>query len=67
MGSFGKSQWPVVMGGYETMTYYVYCHAWRQWIEGRPLELLDEVLNDSFTLSEALRCNHIYYAGLIVI
>uniref|UniRef100_A0A2N9FDR8 non-specific serine/threonine protein kinase n=2 Tax=Fagus sylvatica TaxID=28930 RepID=A0A2N9FDR8_FAGSY len=34
-------------------------HAWRLWIEERPLELLDEVISDSFTLSEVLRCIHV--------
>ncbi|KAM3696580.1 hypothetical protein ACB098_06G050900 [Castanea mollissima] len=40
-------------------THNLLGHAWRLWIEERPLELLDEVLNDSFTLSEALRCIHV--------
>ncbi|KAL4619349.1 hypothetical protein ACB092_06G072800 [Castanea dentata] len=30
-------------------THNLLGHAWRLWIEERPLELLDEVLNDSFT------------------
>lgn len=30
-------------------------HAWRLWIEGRPIELIDDSVGD-FTLSEMLRC-----------
>ena len=33
--------------------------AWRLWNEGRPLELTDECLGQSSTLSEVLRCIHI--------
>ncbi|ONI12983.1 hypothetical protein PRUPE_4G195600 [Prunus persica] len=34
-------------------------HAWRMWIQGRPLELIDTCLESSCTLSEVLRCVHI--------
>uniref|UniRef100_A0A2N9IUZ4 Receptor-like serine/threonine-protein kinase n=1 Tax=Fagus sylvatica TaxID=28930 RepID=A0A2N9IUZ4_FAGSY len=36
-------------------------HAWRLWIEDKPMELIDEFLSlgDSCTLSEVLRCIHI--------
>nr|XP_023879887.1 G-type lectin S-receptor-like serine/threonine-protein kinase At4g27290 isoform X3 [Quercus suber] len=33
-------------------------HAWRLWIEGRPIELIDGSVGD-FTLSEMLRCIHV--------
>ncbi|KAI9075621.1 hypothetical protein K1719_042421 [Acacia pycnantha] len=31
-------------------------HAWRLWIQGRSMELLDECLNESCTESEVIRC-----------
>ncbi|XP_021808514.1 G-type lectin S-receptor-like serine/threonine-protein kinase At4g27290 isoform X3 [Prunus avium] len=34
-------------------------HAWRLWKGGRSLELIDESLRDSCTLSELLRCIHV--------
>uniref|UniRef100_A0A2N9FA80 Receptor-like serine/threonine-protein kinase n=1 Tax=Fagus sylvatica TaxID=28930 RepID=A0A2N9FA80_FAGSY len=34
-------------------------HAWILWNEGRPLELVDECLGNSCTLSEVLRCIHL--------
>ncbi|XP_070675386.1 G-type lectin S-receptor-like serine/threonine-protein kinase SD1-1 isoform X2 [Malus domestica] len=34
-------------------------HAWRLWKEGRSLELIDEYLTDSCSLSEVLRCIHV--------
>ncbi|XP_021905863.1 G-type lectin S-receptor-like serine/threonine-protein kinase SD1-1 isoform X2 [Carica papaya] len=34
-------------------------HAWRLWIGGQPLELVDNLLGDSCSLSEVLRCIHI--------
>nr|POE45870.1 receptor-like serine/threonine-protein kinase sd1-7 [Quercus suber] len=34
-------------------------YAWILWNEGRPLELIDECLRQSSTLSEVLRCIHI--------
>ncbi|KAI9086039.1 hypothetical protein K1719_032116 [Acacia pycnantha] len=34
-------------------------HAWRLWIQGRPMELLDECLNESCTQSEVIRCIHV--------
>ncbi|KAL0001022.1 hypothetical protein SO802_014803 [Lithocarpus litseifolius] len=34
-------------------------HAWILWNEGRPLELLDECLGESCTMSEVLRCIHL--------
>ncbi|KAK7312945.1 hypothetical protein VNO77_37214 [Canavalia gladiata] len=34
-------------------------HAWRLWIEDRPMELIDESLGDSVIATEALRCIHI--------
>ncbi|VVA35434.1 Hypothetical predicted protein [Prunus dulcis] len=34
-------------------------HAWRLWIQGRALELIDTCLESSCTLSEVLRCVHI--------
>ncbi|XP_030928869.1 G-type lectin S-receptor-like serine/threonine-protein kinase At4g27290 isoform X2 [Quercus lobata] len=33
-------------------------HAWRLWIEGRPIELIDNSVGD-FSLSEMLRCIHV--------
>ncbi|XP_038897080.1 G-type lectin S-receptor-like serine/threonine-protein kinase At4g27290 [Benincasa hispida] len=33
-------------------------HAWKLWNEGRPLELIDPSIGDSYTLSEVLRCIH---------
>ncbi|KAM7258337.1 hypothetical protein ACFE04_014078 [Oxalis oulophora] len=33
--------------------------AWKLWIEGRPLDLVDECLEDSCDLSEILRCIHV--------
>ncbi|KAM4103068.1 hypothetical protein ACJW30_06G051700 [Castanea mollissima] len=34
-------------------------HAWILWNEGRPLELIDECLGESCTMSEVLRCIHL--------
>ncbi|GLT83440.1 hypothetical protein SLE2022_017300 [Rubroshorea leprosula] len=34
-------------------------HAWRLWIEGRPMELIDSVLGDFCAPSEVLRCIHV--------
>ncbi|KAI9075609.1 hypothetical protein K1719_042409 [Acacia pycnantha] len=34
-------------------------HAWRLWTQGRPMELLDECLNESCTESEVIRCIHV--------
>ncbi|XP_022139507.1 G-type lectin S-receptor-like serine/threonine-protein kinase At4g27290 isoform X2 [Momordica charantia] len=34
-------------------------HAWKLWKEGRPLELIDPSIGDSYALSEVLRCIHI--------
>ncbi|CAN6552851.1 unnamed protein product [Malus baccata var. baccata] len=34
-------------------------HAWRHWRDGRPLELLDVNLRDSYSRSEVIRCIHI--------
>ncbi|KAM3755253.1 hypothetical protein ACB098_02G026900 [Castanea mollissima] len=34
-------------------------HAWILWNEGRPLELVDECLGESCTMSEVLRCIHL--------
>ncbi|KAH9651145.1 G-type lectin S-receptor-like serine/threonine-protein kinase [Citrus sinensis] len=31
-------------------------HAWRLWTEDRPVELIDKSLEDTYSLSEALRC-----------
>ena len=36
-----------------------YFQAWILWNEGRPLELVDECLGNSCTLSEVLRCIHL--------
>uniref|UniRef100_A0A2N9H2X2 Receptor-like serine/threonine-protein kinase n=1 Tax=Fagus sylvatica TaxID=28930 RepID=A0A2N9H2X2_FAGSY len=33
-------------------------HAWRLWIEDRPIELIDDTVGD-FTISEVLRCIHV--------
>jgi hypothetical protein len=38
---------------------YLYFQAWILWNEGRPLELVDECLGNSCTLSELLRCIHL--------
>lgn len=34
-------------------------HAWRLWMEERPLELIDDILGESCVLSEVLRCIHV--------
>ncbi|KDP30509.1 hypothetical protein JCGZ_16689 [Jatropha curcas] len=34
-------------------------HAWRLWMEERPLELMDNMLGESATLSEIIRCIHV--------
>eukprot|EP00258_Populus_trichocarpa_P031855 XP_024447874.1 G-type lectin S-receptor-like serine/threonine-protein kinase At4g27290 [Populus trichocarpa] len=34
-------------------------HAWRLWMEERPLELIDDILGESCALSEVLRCIHV--------
>ncbi|KAM5588479.1 G-type lectin S-receptor-like serine/threonine-protein kinase [Rosa sericea] len=34
-------------------------HAWNLWYQGRGLELVDEVLGDSYSSSEVLKCVHI--------
>ncbi|PRQ54943.1 putative protein kinase RLK-Pelle-DLSV family [Rosa chinensis] len=34
-------------------------HAWNLWYEGKGLELVDEVLGDSYSSSEVLKCVHI--------
>ncbi|XP_044502548.1 G-type lectin S-receptor-like serine/threonine-protein kinase At4g27290 [Mangifera indica] len=34
-------------------------HAWRLWIEGRPVELIDKSFDESSALSEVLRCIHV--------
>ncbi|WCJ31523.1 G-type lectin S-receptor-like serine/threonine-protein kinase At4g27290 [Euphorbia peplus] len=34
-------------------------HAWRLWMEGRPLELIDDILGESGVLSEIIRCVHV--------
>ncbi|KAK4255709.1 hypothetical protein QN277_008673 [Acacia crassicarpa] len=34
-------------------------HAWRLWIQGRPMELLDECLKESCNESEVIRCIHV--------
>ncbi|XP_030955200.1 G-type lectin S-receptor-like serine/threonine-protein kinase At4g27290 isoform X1 [Quercus lobata] len=41
------------------ISYNLIGYAWRLWNEGRPLELTDECLGQSSTLSEVLRCIHI--------
>lgn len=33
--------------------------AWMLWVEDRPLDLIDEILKDSYNASQALRCIHI--------
>ncbi|KAK7324625.1 hypothetical protein VNO77_28341 [Canavalia gladiata] len=37
----------------------LYGHAWNLWKQGRSLELIDECLKDSYTLSQVQRCIHI--------
>ncbi|MED6126547.1 hypothetical protein PIB30_079524 [Stylosanthes scabra] len=39
-------------------------HAWKLWMEGRPLELISEDLKESCNGSEALRCIHISFLCL---
>ncbi|KAJ4823216.1 hypothetical protein Tsubulata_013990 [Turnera subulata] len=34
-------------------------HAWKLWMEGRPLELVDDILGESDALSQIQRCIHI--------
>uniref|UniRef100_A0A6N2NBM0 Receptor-like serine/threonine-protein kinase n=1 Tax=Salix viminalis TaxID=40686 RepID=A0A6N2NBM0_SALVM len=34
-------------------------HAWRLWMEERPLELVDDIQGESCALSEVLRCIHV--------
>ncbi|KAB1215250.1 hypothetical protein CJ030_MR4G004189 [Morella rubra] len=34
-------------------------HAWKLWIEDRPMELIAESIGDSYTQSEMLRCIHV--------
>ncbi|KAB2637479.1 G-type lectin S-receptor-like serine/threonine-protein kinase [Pyrus ussuriensis x Pyrus communis] len=38
---------------------YEFCQVWHLWNEGRGLDLLDEVLVDSYSSSEVMRCMHI--------
>lgn len=41
------------------LTCYMCPQAWQLWTEGRSLELIDESLTDSCTLSDVLRCIHV--------
>ncbi|XP_023521885.1 G-type lectin S-receptor-like serine/threonine-protein kinase At4g27290 [Cucurbita pepo subsp. pepo] len=34
-------------------------HAWKLWNEGKPLELIDATIGDSYSLSEVVRCIHV--------
>ncbi|KAL0553739.1 hypothetical protein IC582_007643 [Cucumis melo] len=34
-------------------------HAWKLWNEGKPLELIDASIGESYALSEVLRCIHV--------
>ena len=38
---------------------FLYFQAWILWNEGRPLELIEECLGESCTMSEVLRCIHL--------
>ena len=38
---------------------FFYFQAWILWNEGRPLDLIDECLGETCTLSEVLRCIHL--------
>lgn len=55
-----------IIGGRKNTSFY--CHeqelgliayAWHSWNEGRGLDLVDEVLADSYSSTEVMRCVHI--------
>ncbi|CAN6691211.1 unnamed protein product [Malus baccata var. baccata] len=46
-------------GFYNKNSHNLIGHAWRLWNEGRPLEVIDTGLGNSFSLSEVLRCIHV--------
>ncbi|TKY49016.1 G-type lectin S-receptor serine/threonine-protein kinase SD1-1 [Spatholobus suberectus] len=63
--SFGILLLEIITGRKSRRFYYpddninLFGHAWDLWEQGRPLELIDECLNDSWILSEVQRCIHI--------
>ncbi|XP_021815447.1 G-type lectin S-receptor-like serine/threonine-protein kinase At1g61490 isoform X1 [Prunus avium] len=63
--SFGVLILEIITGRKNTSFYYYEQHlgflayAWHSWNEGRGLELVDEILADSYSSSEVMRCMHI--------
>ncbi|XP_050108984.1 G-type lectin S-receptor-like serine/threonine-protein kinase At1g61490 [Malus sylvestris] len=68
--SFGVLLLEIVSGTKNTSFYYhekqlgFLAYSWHLWNEGRGLDLVDEVLGDSYPSSQAMRCVHI---GLLCI
>ncbi|PRQ54941.1 putative protein kinase RLK-Pelle-DLSV family [Rosa chinensis] len=55
-----------IISGKKNNNFFLYeqqlgflAHAWNLWYEGKGLELVDEVLGDSYSSSEVLKCVHI--------
>ncbi|XLU48951.1 hypothetical protein S245_043765 [Arachis hypogaea] len=63
--SFGIILLEIVSGRKNTGIFYpnqgfnLLGHAWRLWKEENPMKLVDACLEDTFTISEVLRCIHI--------
>ncbi|ONI10179.1 hypothetical protein PRUPE_4G032600 [Prunus persica] len=63
--SFGVLLLEIISGRKNTSFYYhdqelgLIAYAWHSWNEGRGLDLVDEVLADSYSPSEVTRCVHI--------
>ncbi|XP_070678937.1 G-type lectin S-receptor-like serine/threonine-protein kinase At1g61500 [Malus domestica] len=63
--SFGVLLLEIIAGKKNTSFYYneeqhgFLAHVWHLWNEGRGLDLLDEVLVDSYSSLEVMRCMHI--------
>ncbi|XP_062001367.1 G-type lectin S-receptor-like serine/threonine-protein kinase SD1-29 [Rosa rugosa] len=63
--SFGVLELEIISGK-KNNNFFLYdqqlgflAHAWNLWYEGKGLELVDEVLGDSYSSSEVLKCVHI--------
>ncbi|PRQ36649.1 putative protein kinase RLK-Pelle-DLSV family [Rosa chinensis] len=55
-----------VISGKKNTSFYLYdqqlgflAYAWKLWNEGRALDLVDEVLGDSYSSSEVMKCVHV--------
>ncbi|XP_022717015.1 G-type lectin S-receptor-like serine/threonine-protein kinase SD1-1 isoform X2 [Durio zibethinus] len=61
--SFGVLVLEIITGkrsrGYSDHDHNLLGHAWRLWIEERPLELIENTLGDSYIITEVLRCIHV--------